>query len=228
VQALPSLHAVPSTWVGFEQTPLAESQVPGLWHWSAATQTTGFDPVHVPDWQLSVWVQTSPSSQTVPFGWKTSGGQLAEVPVHSSSASQGERAARHNVPALPGGCWHATFVPSHWSVVQTLPSSVQTVPAAFLASGQVGELPVQLSARSHSPAAARQAVDGEANPSAGQASEVPLQVSATSQAPAAARQTVPLATGVQVPTWPVSLHAPHPPSHAESQQTPLTQKPLAH
>ena len=30
---------------------------------------TGFDPVHVPAWQASVWVQASPSSHGVPSGF---------------------------------------------------------------------------------------------------------------------------------------------------------------
>jgi hypothetical protein len=34
VQALPSLHAVPSALVGFEHTPVAGLHVPTLWHWS--------------------------------------------------------------------------------------------------------------------------------------------------------------------------------------------------
>jgi hypothetical protein len=31
-------------------------------------QTTGFDPVHVPDWHVSVCVQPFPSLHEVPFG----------------------------------------------------------------------------------------------------------------------------------------------------------------
>src|SRR5439155_18263672 len=41
VQALPSLQAVPSGFAGLEQAPVAGSQVPASWHWSAAAQTTG-------------------------------------------------------------------------------------------------------------------------------------------------------------------------------------------
>jgi hypothetical protein len=67
VQALPSLHDVPSAADGFEQTPVAELHVPAAWHWSLAEQITGFDPVHVPDWHESVCVQTFPSLQLVPF-----------------------------------------------------------------------------------------------------------------------------------------------------------------
>src|SRR5262245_44811393 len=41
VQALPSLHDVPSGALGFEQVPLAGLQVPATWHGSLAVQTTG-------------------------------------------------------------------------------------------------------------------------------------------------------------------------------------------
>jgi len=49
VQALPSLHAVPFGALGFEQVPVAGSQVPAMWHWSLAVHVTGVEPVHVPD-----------------------------------------------------------------------------------------------------------------------------------------------------------------------------------
>jgi hypothetical protein len=84
------------------------------------------------------------------------------------------------------------LLPSHWSLVQTFPSSVHAVPLGFLLSpGQLADEPVQVSAASHSPAEARQTVDDERNPSVGHAVLVPVQVSATSQKPADARQTVP-------------------------------------
>src|SRR5439155_196446 len=61
-------------------------------------------------------------------------------------------------PALPAGCWQALLVPSHWSRVQGLVSGVQAVPADTLPSaGQVMLDPSQVSATSHTPAAARQA-----------------------------------------------------------------------
>jgi hypothetical protein len=66
VQRLPSLHDVPSDLAGFEQMPVAGSQVPAVWHWSWALQTTAFAPVHVPFWQVSVWVQVFSSLHAVP------------------------------------------------------------------------------------------------------------------------------------------------------------------
>jgi len=68
VQRSPSSHPVPSGFIGFEQLPVDGLQVPALWHWSSGLQTTGSEPVQVPLWQVSVWVQRSPSSQAVPSG----------------------------------------------------------------------------------------------------------------------------------------------------------------
>ena len=44
-------------------------QVPTSWHWSLAVQTTGFVPVQVPVWHVSVWVHALPSLQAVPSGF---------------------------------------------------------------------------------------------------------------------------------------------------------------
>ena len=67
VQAFPSLHDVPSDAFGFEHEPACGSQTPATWHWSLAEHTTGFDPVHVPAWHVSLWVHASPSLQAVPL-----------------------------------------------------------------------------------------------------------------------------------------------------------------
>jgi hypothetical protein len=48
VQAFPSLQGVLLGFAGFEQSPVAGSQVPGSWHWSSATQITGFVPTQAP------------------------------------------------------------------------------------------------------------------------------------------------------------------------------------
>src|SRR5438093_931703 len=102
--------------------------------------------------------------------------------------------ARQTMPALPAACTHAGApdAPLHRSVVQTLPSSVHAVPLALTASaGHAAEAPVQLSATSHSLAAARQTVAADAKPSAGQVADAPVQVSATSHTPAEGRHTAP-------------------------------------
>src|SRR5439155_1054748 len=126
-----------------------------------------------------------------------SAGQAVPDPSQTSSSSQTPAAARQSVPAFPAACWHASFVPSHRSVVQTFPSSAPAVPlVSFASAGQASPDPVQLSATSHSPAAARQTIVADLNPSAGHASLEPSQLSLMSQAPAAGRQTVPAAVFV--------------------------------
>ncbi len=66
VQALPSLHAVPSGAAGFEHWPVPASQVPATWHGSEAVHTTGLELVHAPDWQASFRVHSLPSLHAVP------------------------------------------------------------------------------------------------------------------------------------------------------------------
>jgi hypothetical protein len=67
VHALPSLQVVPLLATGFEHAPVEVSQVPATWHWSDAVQVMGFEPVHVPDWHVSVCVQALLSLQLVPL-----------------------------------------------------------------------------------------------------------------------------------------------------------------
>jgi hypothetical protein len=66
VQALPSLHLVPSLAAGLEQAPVDVSQVPATWHWSLAVHVTGFEPVHAPLTHASVCVHALPSLHEVP------------------------------------------------------------------------------------------------------------------------------------------------------------------
>src|SRR2546422_759462 len=80
VQASPSVQAVPFGLSGLEQRPFAGSQTPASWHWSRAVQTTGLAPTQAPAWQVSVWVQASPSLQALPF---TLSG-LEQVPLAGS------------------------------------------------------------------------------------------------------------------------------------------------
>src|SRR2546426_5644358 len=95
-------------------------------------------------------------SHSTLLGLKASAGQLALVPVPVSATSQSPAVARHTVPAFPAGCVQLFPLPSHTSRVQTFPSSVHAVSVALTASvGQLAPLPVQNSARSHSPVAAR-------------------------------------------------------------------------
>src|SRR5207249_62666 len=66
VQPSPSSHAVPLVAGGDEHAPVAGCQVPAVWHWSEAVQTTGLAPVQVPSWQVSVCVQGLASLQAAP------------------------------------------------------------------------------------------------------------------------------------------------------------------
>src|SRR6266704_1002265 len=68
VQALPSSHGAPLGLAGLLQTPVAGSQVPAVWHWSAAVHTTGFAPTQAPAWQVSLCVHALASLQLVPLG----------------------------------------------------------------------------------------------------------------------------------------------------------------
>src|SRR5438128_1087566 len=131
--------------------------------------------------------------QMTPIGRNTSGGHVELAPVHTSSGSHASlEPARYTVPALPAACWQASLVPLHVSVVQALPSSVQAVPLACLASaGHVALLPVQKSSRSHSSTDGRQTVVEDSNASAAHVELVPVHVSATSQTPAEARHVAP-------------------------------------
>ena len=81
--------------------------------------------------------------------------------------------------------------PLQRSEVQGLESDVHDTPFALIMSaGHAALDPVQFSATSHGPAAARQTVDDDAKPFAGQLGPVPVQFSAGSHGPADARQTV--------------------------------------
>src|SRR5439155_976418 len=124
--------------------------------------------------------------QAKTFGRTTSGGHVELSPSQTSSGSHASpEPVRQTVPAFPAACWQASFVPSQVSVVHALPL------ACFASAGQLGPLPVQLSAWSHSPAAGRQTVLEDAKPSAGHVLLAPVHVSATSHTPAAGRHTAP-------------------------------------
>src|SRR5207249_1601520 len=62
VQALPSSHGAPLCLAGLLQAPVVGSQVPAVWHWSAAVHTTGFAPTQAPAWQVSLCVHALASS----------------------------------------------------------------------------------------------------------------------------------------------------------------------
>jgi hypothetical protein len=105
----------------------------------------------------------------VVFGANALAGQLFEVPSQNSGTSHGPATARHPSPA-------ARFT-----------SGPQTATAL---------LPGHTSAKSQTPTAARQVVEGPRKLFAGHAVLLPVQFSVMSQNPADARQTVPLAAAV--------------------------------
>src|SRR5207253_3114330 len=139
--------------------------------WKASAGHAALDPVqfsaasHVP----------AEVRHTVLEGLKASAGQTVLEPVQLSSTSHTPAAARHTAPAFPAGCWQSSLLPSHSSRLHGLLSAVHAVPAALLASaGQLGPLPGQFSAGSHSPAEARQCVLEGLKSSAGQALRMAL------------------------------------------------------
>src|SRR5207253_9559878 len=88
-----------------------------------------------------------------------SAGQATLVPVQASATSHAPAAGRHTVPAWPAGCWHASLLPSHWSSVHGLPSSLQAVPLACFASAGHAALEIgRASGRASAHAATRHAV----------------------------------------------------------------------
>lgn len=124
VHASPSLQPVPFAAAGFEQAPLAVSQVPAVWHGSLAVHVTGFDPVHVPVRQTSDWVHAFPSLQLVPS--VTGGFEQPEVGLHVPAEWHWSLAV-HRSGLLPVHvpAWHASVC------VHALPSS-HVVPFAAL------------------------------------------------------------------------------------------------
>src|SRR5439155_422278 len=154
VQGLPSsVQAVPfdlKTSLG--QVVLLPVRLSATSHSPAAARHTA------PALPAGCWQGLLSAVQDVPLAFLTSAGQVELVPVQVSARSHSAAAARQTAPALPTGCWQSTLVPLHWSRVQALPSSVQAVPLAFRgpSAGHVALEPVQVSGRSHSPAAARQ------------------------------------------------------------------------
>src|SRR5262249_20740477 len=139
VQALPSLHAVPSAAAGLEHCPVPGLQTPAVWHWSLAAHATGFDPVQVPDWQVSVCVQALPSLHAVPsalagLAQPAAGGLLLPAEGVGSPAVHGAPAEPGPVPegqgAVRGDAAAPRRAPSS-VCVQALPS-LHAVPSATL------------------------------------------------------------------------------------------------
>src|SRR5262245_23069143 len=122
--------------------------------------------------------------QLVVSGLKPSAGQAPDVPVQLSATSHSPAAARQMVVAVRKPSLQCP-APSQESVPSQAPPfevPVQLVVSGLKPSaGQAPDVPVQLSATSHSPAAARQVVVDDLKPSA--QCPAPSQESVPSQAP---------------------------------------------
>src|SRR5439155_1221979 len=174
VQGLPSeVHAVPLVF--FASAAHAPPAVPGQF---SATSHSPAAPRH-----------------TKLLDCTTSAGQLALVPVHTSSGSQASpEPARQDRQGFPAGCWQATLGPSDWSTLLGFPPEVHPVPLVFFASAGHAPpaVPGQFSATSHSPPAVRHTKLLDCTTSAGQLVLVPVHTSSGSQAsPEPARHTAP-------------------------------------
>ncbi len=149
LQNTPSSQTVPSPTAGSLQTPVPGLQVPTAWHWSLAVQTTELAPVHVPAWQVSVWVHASLSSQLVPL---PTAGSLhtpvpgSQVPVvwHWSLAVQVTGFEPVHTPAWQVSvCVHAS--PSSQAAPLAAAGSLQTpVPGSHVPSTWHWSLAVQV------------------------------------------------------------------------------------
>jgi hypothetical protein len=129
VQAFPSLQGVPLLFAGLEHAPVEESHVPATWHWSDAAHATGFDPVQMPAWQVSVCVQAFPSLHAVPFvlaGFEQTPVAALQEPAlwHWSSAAQVT-----GFPPVQTPAWQVSVC------VQALPS-LQGVPSGWLGAAE--------------------------------------------------------------------------------------------
>jgi hypothetical protein len=100
VQALPSLHIVPSGFDGYAQTPVCGLHVPAVWHAPGAAQTTGLAPTQTPLWHTSLCVHALPSLQLVPLS-----------SVQTPSAVE------------PAATEHASHAPALHAVAQHTPSA---------------------------------------------------------------------------------------------------------
>ena len=84
-------------------------------------QVTGLEPVHVPDWQVSVWVQAFPSLQIVPLG-RGEASHASEVSLqtpmlHALVCAEQSRAG----PAVQVPLWHVSLTVQNRPSLQVVP-----------------------------------------------------------------------------------------------------------
>src|SRR5262245_256852 len=73
-------NTTPSGPTGLEHRPVVGLQTPAVWHGSDGVHTIALAPTQAPAWQVSLWVQRSPSSQALPSALRGS----LHVPVAGS------------------------------------------------------------------------------------------------------------------------------------------------
>jgi len=155
VQNSPSSHGAPLVTLVFVQ-PVAGSQ-PSTVHGSLSSQASGVPGLHEPFWHVSEPLHSLPSSHSE-FALQVQ--PAIGVPTHCPLLQRS--GSLHTLPSLQvapssDGCvqlplWHS-------SRVQTMPSSVQPVPSALPPFvGQLGDVPLHVSATSQSPVAGRHTV----------------------------------------------------------------------
>ena len=182
---------VPVQLSAASQMPLAARQTVEV----GANASAGHDAL--PPVQRSAESQTAPDDarQTTVELTKPLPGQVAEVPVQLSAASQTSAAERHTVLEDANVSFGQVAVdPVQVSCTsQTEPDDARQT-ADELTKELAGHellVPVQLSATSQTPTALRHGVKINANWSTGQLVNTPVQASCTSHALTALRQTVP-------------------------------------
>jgi hypothetical protein len=125
-QALFGPQAVPGRFAGFEQVPLAGSQIASSWQASPVpVQVTWVAPVQLPLWQLSASVHALWSSHAVPFAL---GGfeQRPVVGLHVPASWHWSEAMQ--VTGVPG--WQTPVASQVSAPLHGLPS-LQAVPEGF-------------------------------------------------------------------------------------------------
>ncbi len=149
VQVKPSEHGAPSGFAGFEQAPLAGSQVPATWHASSAEQTTAVAPAQTPDWQASPNVHASSSEHGAPsafvgleqtpvaglqtpgswqalLGRQTTGFAPTHVPAWQGSVCEQRFPSLHGTPFAFEGFEQAPVAGSHVPALWQVSDGTQT------------------------------------------------------------------------------------------------------
>ena len=136
VDEFPSLHVVPFGWLPYEHVPVPGLQMPAVWHWPGAAQTTG-----VPATQPEAGLQVSTPLQALP-SLQTSG-----VPATQPEAGLQVSTPLQALPSLQTGGVPATQPEAGLQVstpLQALPSLQESgVPATQPEAGLQVSAPLQ-------------------------------------------------------------------------------------